>query len=115
MPVSIEDNLKLVLAYSIFDGDADKAAKYMGITKNAALVSTSRSIATMILILSRGIRFAKLIRDEKEKATKLGFLDGGEAPTKKRPASGGGRAAKKTKTKDNNETVSENGNDSHDK
>ena len=64
----------------------------------------------MILILYRGIRFAKLRRDEKEKAMELGFLDGGEAPTKKRPASGGGRAAKKTKTK-----VTENGSDTDNK
>lgn len=43
-------------------------------------------------------RYAKLISDEKENATKLGFLDGG-TPTKKRTAAatGGAQAAKKAK------------------
>ena len=57
------------------------------------------------LSISRNKRYAKLISDEKEKATKLGFLDGVAAPAKKRAASGGGRAAKKAKTDENGDAA----------
>lgn len=33
--VTSEDNLKLLTAHCIFNGDQDKVAEYMGITKNA--------------------------------------------------------------------------------
>ena len=39
MPLSVEDNFKLLASYCLFNGDADKVAKYMGITKNAVYVS----------------------------------------------------------------------------
>ena len=35
MPLSVEDNFKLLASYCVFNGDADKVARYMGITKNA--------------------------------------------------------------------------------
>jgi hypothetical protein len=34
--VTVEDNFKLLAAYCIFNGETDKVATYMGITKNAA-------------------------------------------------------------------------------
>ena len=38
MPLSMEDNFKLLASYCLFDGNADKVANYMGITKNAVYV-----------------------------------------------------------------------------
>jgi hypothetical protein len=36
MPISVEENFKLLASYCLFNGDTDKVAAYMNITKNAA-------------------------------------------------------------------------------